>query len=400
MPANGASASARPDLALLNERRSAHASIRGYLYQTCLGVLRWLDLRPNEILLCEGDEDLDRFLLHGGAVSEQVKAYTGGLSITDRVVRESLRNFLRTYVILRQRGEDRKFVFTTTAYERMKRTDSLDFDLLEKWKTGERNQKVIESVRSLVKPGKKDKKQKEVEDALSWLDEQDEGWARFMSAVEWSFSAPELDTLRDQIERKLIVERAVMVPTQLLDCLVVYVLRTSSHKEVDKRILTREILDAQISLFLTDLVRWAGSPEGLRIRTIFKEVDDLRDLLDEGTRNLPANPAPGQILTAAYEVILFDESGRREELDFLASWCASEERRNVLLLTGEGGSGKTRLMLEWCRRLRHQGWHAGFLMRNRENHLLPLLKGTAPRLVVIDYSETQLESLSRETWCT
>lgn len=91
------------DLNLLDPRRSAHASIRGYLYQTCLGVLRWLDLQPNEILLCEGDEDLDRFLLGGGAVSEQVKAYTGGLSITDRVVRDSLRNFLRSYVTLRRR---------------------------------------------------------------------------------------------------------------------------------------------------------------------------------------------------------------------------------------------------------------------------------------------------------
>jgi tetratricopeptide (TPR) repeat protein len=391
MPANGASASARPDLALLNDRRSAHASIRGYLYQTCLGVLRWLDLQPNEILLCEGDEDLDRFLLHGGAVSEQVKAYTGGLSITDRVVRDALRNFLRTYVILRQRGENRKFVFTTTAFERIKRTDGLDFDLLKKWKAGERTQEIIKNVRSLVKPNKTDKKQKETEEALAWLDQQDEEWSEFMNAVEWSFSAPELDTLRDQIEGKLFADRAAMAPAQLLDRLVVHVLRTSSQGEIKKRILTREILDTQISLFLTDLVRWSGSPEGLSIRTVFKELDDLRDLLDEGARDLPVNPTPGQILTAAYEVIPFDEAGRREELDFLASWCASEERRSVLLLTGEGGSGKTRLMLEWCRRLRHQGWHAGFLMRNRENHLLSLLKGTAPRLAVIDYSETQLE---------
>ncbi|MFY9826839.1 MAG: hypothetical protein WAM82_36125 [Thermoanaerobaculia bacterium] len=64
--------------------RSAHATIRGYLYQTCLGVLRWLDLQPNEILLCEGDEDLDRFLLGGGSVSEQVKARSGKLSTLDR----------------------------------------------------------------------------------------------------------------------------------------------------------------------------------------------------------------------------------------------------------------------------------------------------------------------------
>ena len=248
MPAN---------LNLLDERRSAHASIRGYLYQACLGVLRWLDLKPNEVLLCEGDEDLDRFLLGGGAVSEQVKAYTGGLSITDRVVRDSLRNFLRSYVALRQRGEDRKFVFTTTAYEKKKRASDLDFDLLEAWKGGDRTVEVIAKVRSLVRPPEKDSKKKETE--------------------------------------------------------------------------------------------------------------------------------------KAFEVIPFQEAGRREELAFLASWCENKSRQSVLLLTGEGGSGKTRFMLEWCRRLRHQGWHAGFLKRNREgDQILPRVKGAAPRLVVIDYAETRL----------
>ena len=292
MPASGASPTPRPDLNLLDERRSAHASIRGYLYQTCLGVQRWLDLQPGELLLCEGDEDLDRFLLHGGAVSEQVKAHTGGLSITDRVVRDSLRNFLRSYVTLRQRGEDRKFVFTTTAYEKKKRTDGLDFDLLKKWKEGDRTPEVIEKVRSLVQPADNDKNWKEIEEARAWLDGTADGWAVFMNAVEWSFSAPELDALRDQIERKLMADRAAAAPAQLLDRLVVHALRTSSQKEVKERILTREILDVQISAFLSDLARWAGSPEGVRIRTVFDEIDRLRDLLDEGTRDLPANPTP------------------------------------------------------------------------------------------------------------
>jgi hypothetical protein len=74
MPVSGASSTPRPDLNLLDERRSAHASIRGYLYQTCLGVLRWLDLQTDE----SRETKLDRFLLNGGAVSEQVKVYTGG----------------------------------------------------------------------------------------------------------------------------------------------------------------------------------------------------------------------------------------------------------------------------------------------------------------------------------
>jgi hypothetical protein len=51
----------------LRPERSAHASIRGYLYQACLGVERWLYLEENEALLCEGDEDLDRLVRGTGS---------------------------------------------------------------------------------------------------------------------------------------------------------------------------------------------------------------------------------------------------------------------------------------------------------------------------------------------
>lgn len=59
---------------------AAHASIRGYLYQTCLGVLRGSTSSRARSSSCEGDEDLDRFLLDGGAGSHQVRPYTGGLT--------------------------------------------------------------------------------------------------------------------------------------------------------------------------------------------------------------------------------------------------------------------------------------------------------------------------------
>jgi len=35
-------------------QRSAHASIRGYLYQASLGVVRWLGPGEGEVLVCEG----------------------------------------------------------------------------------------------------------------------------------------------------------------------------------------------------------------------------------------------------------------------------------------------------------------------------------------------------------
>ncbi len=86
----------RPKPEILRPQRSAHASIRGYLYQVCLGVKRWLELEPDQVLLCEGDEDLDRLLLDdsGESICEQVKALSGTVNIRDRTVLETLRNFV------------------------------------------------------------------------------------------------------------------------------------------------------------------------------------------------------------------------------------------------------------------------------------------------------------------
>ncbi len=372
-----------------NSRRSAHATIRGYLYQTCLGVLRWLDLQPNEVLVCEGDEDLDRHLLDGKVVNEQVKAYSGRLGLGDQAVLESLFNFLRTYVVLRREEKDRTFIFTTTAEPRQQRKKGLDFDLLEKWREGIRNRKVTSAVRSLLKPKKENSHRKEIEEARAWLDSQPEGWLGFMNAVEWTFRAPDLDDIRRTVQSRLARgEKTRNLDADLFtDRLVVHVLEASSQPDINARNLTSAALS---NLIEDDLNRWATSLHSRRIREAFDEAARIQDLLNTGTDKL-RDHKPGTLLTAAHEVIPFDEVGRQKELDLLAEWCQEAEPRSVFLLTGEGGSGKTRLMIEWCRRLRHQGWHAGFLRRDRQAiELDPFLKGTAPRLVVVDYAETQM----------
>jgi tetratricopeptide (TPR) repeat protein len=378
---------------LLNPRRSAHATIRGYLYQTCLGVLRWLDLKPNEILLCEGDEDLDRFLLGGEAVSEQVKAYTGGLSLSDRTVVESLGNFLRSYVALHRRGETRRFVFTTTAHEKRKRMGGLNFDLLDAWEKGSRKPVVLDAVRSLLEPRKGDKNHEETTEAIAWLDAEPEGWKGFMSAVEWSFDAPDLDAIRTQVKNRLSkrADTTDLPAETFLERLVAHVLRISSKPKPEDRMLDSKALSDLIETARTDLGNWVRTPAAERLRIVFDELKQVQRLLHDNTRSLPQKASPGKLLSAAYEVIPFDEAGRREELDFLTGWCDSGDRRSVLLLTGEGGSGKTRLMIEWCRQLRHLGWHAGFFRPDRKaEDLDPLLEGVAPRFIVIDYAETRL----------
>ncbi|MCB2263284.1 MAG: hypothetical protein LGR52_10165 [Candidatus Thiosymbion ectosymbiont of Robbea hypermnestra] len=62
------------------------------------------------------------------------------------------------------------------------------------------------------------------------------------------------------------------------------------------------------------------------------------------------------------------------------------------LQSGEGGAGKTRLMLELCRRLaRDQGWHAGFLSGGggAAPDLAAELAHGKSCLIVLDYAETR-----------
>jgi tetratricopeptide (TPR) repeat protein len=202
-----------PDLQLLHPERAAHATIRGFLYQTCLGVLRWLDLAPDEVLVCEGDEDLDRLIRGGGGISEQVKAYSGSLGLADRAVSDSLRNFFLAYVALRRRGENRRFRFITTARQKRQRGGGR-LDVLREWQEGERGAELVGAVRTLLADfdppavGPVEKRGMEVEESLAWLDAEAEGWRGFLDAVEWSFDAPDLVRVRQEIRNRLSVRES------------------------------------------------------------------------------------------------------------------------------------------------------------------------------------------------
>ncbi|GIG70295.1 tetratricopeptide repeat protein [Phytomonospora endophytica] len=67
-------------------------------------------------------------------------------------------------------------------------------------------------------------------------------------------------------------------------------------------------------------------------------------------------------LKAAHQLVGFVEEGHAEALTDLTDWCLSPRPHAVRLVTGPAGAGKTRLVLELCRRLRFEHdawWHAG-----------------------------------------
>jgi hypothetical protein len=100
---------------------------------------------------------------------------------------------------------------------------------------------------------------------------------------------------------------------------------------------------------------------------------------------------PNRLLVAAYGVVPF--RGRTAEKESLLSWCQSTPTAGVVLVTGPGGSGKTRLAAEICQARKSDGWVAGFLKDNDPTDLRGLLETDHPVLVAIDYAETRIDQV-------
>ena len=87
----------------------------------------------------------------------------------------------------------------------------------------------------------------------------------------------------------------------------------------------------------------------------------------------------------------------------IISWALdSDQPIKLRLQTGEGGAGKTRLMIEVCDQLaRLHGWHAGFVDRTKgaTRGFASLLSRDVSALIVLDYAEgrtSEIINLTRE----
>jgi tetratricopeptide (TPR) repeat protein len=80
----------------------------------------------------------------------------------------------------------------------------------------------------------------------------------------------------------------------------------------------------------------------------------------------------------------------RRELDELADWCAAGDGVGVRLVTGEGGSGKTRLALQLAADLAVAGWRTLWVERGQEQTAVGTVRDTGkPAVLVVDYAETR-----------
>jgi hypothetical protein len=93
-----------------------------------------------------------------------------------------------------------------------------------------------------------------------------------------------------------------------------------------------------------------------------------------------------RFLRAEEEVVPFRA---RPELGELLAWCGAGARVGVRLLTGEGGAGKTRLVLELCGQLAAKGWQPLWVRQGTEAHAAEAVRELGPCVLVVDYAETR-----------
>ena len=387
-------------LIVMDPGRAACSAITGYLYQAAWGVLRWLDLTDDQVMLCEGDEDLDRRLRGdlASGVSEQIKHYQ---RLDKRDFREILANFVRGYVTLKREGSDRRYLLTASCNGYSAGGWAA---LMKAWdhnKPVDRDAavpKIAAAVNALVREIPGEPKQQEHAPALlaclDWLDEEDGRWAEFVAAVAWNLQAPSLGGVLAEVEHKLN-GRTTLPAAGLSQALLSQVLQVSALPRPEDRALTLAGLEGWLENQRLVLDRWAESATARWLQDLLQRERLLEAKMWSA---LPGHELlPGQMVQAQYQQVRFDDSIRVQELALLDASCSDADKCvDVLVLTGEGGSGKTRLMIEWCRRLRDEGWQAGFLSDRATDdppHLL--LAPGPPRLLVVDYAESRVAGIER-----
>ncbi len=126
---------------------------------------------------------------------------------------------------------------------------------------------------------------------------------------------------------------------------------------------------------------------------------EAQGVLSDPYRPLPARrPAsaeeqsrPSVLLDWRSAVVPF--RGREAELAQLRDWCASGTGLALGLITGIGGTGKTRLAAELCSRQQHAGAVAGFFAATVAPERVEALIGRAPVLIVLDEANIRIEQL-------
>lgn len=99
------------------------------------------------------------------------------------------------------------------------------------------------------------------------------------------------------------------------------------------------------------------------------------------------------LLRADTAVVAFH--GRETEIERLTAWCAKPDPLAVLIVTGQGGEGKSRLARRLLAEQRARGWTAGLLRSSvangglGEDRFAVVARTRGPLLLAVDYAENR-----------
>ena len=110
-----------------------------------------------------------------------------------------------------------------------------------------------------------------------------------------------------------------------------------------------------------------------------------------GAEMLSREYGPAHLLEPGLGVVPF--TGREAELGALEGWCLDERAGRVRLVSGGGGTGKTRLALELKKRMARRGWRCVQVEEGREPEVVGLERAAAAAsgqlLLIVDYAEAR-----------
>ena len=250
-----------------NKNRDAHATIRGFVYQVDLTILRWLDLRTNQVLELESGEDIDLVDISPVELSkrllEQVKHRESNITLRSKSVLETIKNAIehrknnpRLDIIVRFSTNSN--IGREQLLPKFRKSMPKGMGFLNIWESLRKNEEVdisrteaIHLIRSFIK------ELQEPEGFSSWLvlqnffqNSNDEDIDELICHVEWSVGEPDSGSMQRNIENKLVllVKAGSLQAEQLYHRLFLAVFKLLCQKGPKR--LTVEMRDHALSTYM------------------------------------------------------------------------------------------------------------------------------------------------------
>lgn len=329
---------------LRNTNRSATDSIRGYSYQLVATVAAWIELEPQEVLICEGNEDFDKLLVGAdGAVliADEHQLKDAVALPSGKKALETIRAFMIGFREHREAGRRSKFIFTSTAGMTTTERSGGVTGAIRNWcalasedatnKT-EKRRALGGTLANLLSENAAELNEKrdlddlverpnDITALLTYLND-NRAWGEFLDSVVWEFGAPKLPSLKARTINAIgRIPDLGLSPELVFASLLHQVITAAADGKTDHRILTstklREFLERDKAVLrewiiannvtaLSDLLSPLQTPEEYffnlcESKNLFHHADPLVGLDDEvdAIKRFAVGTSAAKLLTAA-----------------------------------------------------------------------------------------------------